>query len=55
MLIKTLKAHGHTCEEAEDGLIATRMVKEKGLATPYDAILMDFVMVSFPLSPLLSS
>ena len=45
MLMKTLKAHGHTCEEAEDGKIALGMVQEKGLAT-YDAVLMDFVMVS---------
>ena len=44
MLVKTLKAHGHTSEEAEDGLVAFGMVKEKGF-TVYDAILMDFVMV----------
>jgi len=44
MLVKTLKAHGHTSEEAEDGLVAFGMVKEKGF-TAYDAILMDFVMV----------
>ena len=43
MLMKTLKAIGHTCEEAEDGQIAVNKVKEKGL-TIYDAILMDFVM-----------
>ena len=43
--MKTLKAHGHTSEEAEDGLVAFGMVKEKGL-TVYDAILMDFVMVN---------
>ena len=43
MLIKTLTAIGHTCEEAEDGSIAVDMVKEKGITT-YDAILMDFVM-----------
>ena len=45
MLNRTLKAHGHTCEEAEDGQIAVNMVKGKGLAI-YDVILMDFVMVS---------
>ena len=44
MLVKTLKAHGHTSEEAEDGLVAFGMVKEKGFAA-FDAILMDFVMV----------
>ena len=41
--MKTMKAIGHTCEEAEDGQIAVDKVKEKGL-TAYDAILMDFVM-----------
>ena len=45
LLFQTLKAIGHTCEEAEDGQIAVDKVKEKGLAA-YDAILMDFVMVS---------
>ena len=45
MLNKTLKTHGHTCDEAEDGQIAVDMVKDKGLTT-YDVILMDFVMVS---------
>ena len=44
MLKKTLKAVGHTCEEAEDGQIAVDKVKEKGDLTAYDAILMDFVM-----------
>ena len=43
MLMKTLKAIGHSCDEAEDGSMAVEMVKEKGL-TAYDAILMDFVM-----------
>ena len=53
MLNRTLKAHGHTCEEAEDGQIAVNLVKDKGLAI-YDAILMDFVMVNcFPLLLLL--
>ena len=49
MLMKTLKMHGHTCEEAENGQMAVQMVKEKDLTT-YDAILMDFVMVIPPLS-----
>ena len=44
MLMRTLTAIGHTCEEAEDGQIAVDMVKEKGI-TAFDAILMDFVMV----------
>ena len=48
MLRRTLVAAGHTCDEAEDGSIAVGMVKDKGLTT-YDAILMDFVMVSPPL------
>ena len=43
LLFQTLKAIGHTCEEAEDGQIAVDRVKERGLAA-YDAILMDFVM-----------
>ena len=43
MLMRTLKASGHTGEEAEDGQIAVDKVKEKG-STTYDAILMDFVM-----------
>ena len=43
MLMKTLKAIGHSCDEAEDGSIAVNKVKEKGL-NAYDAILMDFVM-----------
>ena len=42
--MRTLKANGHTGEEAEDGQIAVDKVKEKGSST-YDAILMDFVMV----------
>ena len=57
MLRRTLLAVGHTCDEAEDGLIAVGMVKDKGLTT-YDAILMDFVMVSPsppPSSPILLS
>ena len=51
MLMNTLKAIGHTCEEAEDGQIAVDKVKEKGL-TVYDAILMDFIMVRLLLFPL---
>ena len=43
MLMRTLSAIGHTCDEAEDGSIAVEKVKEKGL-NAYDAILMDFVM-----------
>ena len=50
MLMNTLKAIGHTCEEAEDGQIAVDKVKERGL-TVYDAILMDFIMVSLLLRP----
>lgn len=50
MLLKCLKADGHTCWEAEDGLQAIAMVKNRihlddgELCVPYDAILMDFVM-----------
>jgi signal transduction histidine kinase len=50
MLLKCLRADGHTCFEAEDGLEAIAMVKERishasgGCGRPYDAILMDFVM-----------
>ena len=59
MLMKTLKAQGHTCEEAENGQVALGMVQEKDLAT-YDAVLMDFVMVFprprlLPRSPFLPS
>ena len=43
MLMRTLKASGHTGEEAEDGQMAVDKVKENGVTT-YDAILMDFVM-----------
>jgi CheY-like chemotaxis protein len=41
---KTLKTRKHTCEEAEDGDVAVRMVKEKlaSGASFYDAILMDY-------------
>ena len=44
MLIKTLTAIGHTCDEAEDGQMAVNKVKENGLTT-YNVILMDFIMV----------
>ena len=42
--MKTLKAMGHTCEEAEDGQIALNKVKDRGDLTAFEAILMDFVM-----------
>jgi CheY-like chemotaxis protein len=49
MLLKTLKANGHTCEEAEDGAVAVERVRET-LVDPglpqFQVILMDFVMVS---------
>jgi CheY-like chemotaxis protein len=50
MLQKCLRADGHTCYEAEDGLEAIAMVKERinrvsgGICRPFDAVLMDFVM-----------
>jgi signal transduction histidine kinase len=50
MLLKCLRADGHTCFEAEDGLEAIAMVKERighargGHGRPFDAVLMDFVM-----------
>ena len=50
MLLKCLKADGHTCHEAEDGLQAIAMVQNRispdnGVyLDPFDAILMDFVM-----------
>jgi signal transduction histidine kinase len=50
MLLKCLRADGHTCFEAEDGLEAIAMVKERigyasgGHGKPFDAILMDFIM-----------
>ena len=46
MLLKTLRAKGHTCEEAEDGQIAVEKVKKKLAATGteplHDVVLMDF-------------
>ena len=50
MLLKCLKADGHTCHEAEDGVQAIAMVQNRitpdnGVhLDPFDAILMDFVM-----------
>ena len=46
MLLRTFRLGGHTCEEAEDGLIAVAKVKEmmSSSAKAYSAILMDFVM-----------
>jgi CheY-like chemotaxis protein len=50
MILKCLRADGHTCFEAEDGLEAIAMVKERighgtgGHGRPFDAVLMDFVM-----------
>jgi hypothetical protein len=48
MLVRVMKSLGHVCEEAEDGQQAADKV-EACMADPhrhYDAILMDFVMVS---------
>lgn len=55
MLVKSLKTERHSCDEAEDGLEAVRMVtkmsesktdESSSLSCPYsyDAILMDFMM-----------
>ena len=46
MLLRTFRAAGHTCDEAEDGVIAVAKVKEmmSSDAKVYSAILMDFVM-----------
>ena len=49
MLIKSLKANSHICEEAEDGLEAVEKIKkilndDDGICNFYDAILMDFMM-----------
>ena len=50
MLMKCLKAVGHSCVSGSDGLMAIAMVKERidfvngGNGRPYDAILMDFMM-----------
>ena len=46
MLAKTLRAAGHTCEEAGNGREGVDMVQRRAVsgATPYDVILMDFVM-----------
>ena len=46
MLLRIFRAAGHTCDEAEDGVIAVAKVKEmmSSSAKAYSAILMDFVM-----------
>ena len=49
MLCKILRGSGHTCDEAEDGLLAiqkikTKMINPDSTQRTYDAILMDFVM-----------
>ena len=46
MLLRTFRGAGHTCEEAEDGVICVAKVKEmmSSSAKAYSAILMDFVM-----------
>ena len=46
MLTRTFRAAGHTCDEAEDGVIGVAKVKEmmSSSAKAYSAILMDFVM-----------
>ena len=49
MLCKILRGAGHTCDEAEDGLLAVMKVKERmgeidKSKSTYDAILMDYVM-----------
>jgi signal transduction histidine kinase len=50
MLLRCLRADGHVCSEAADGLEAVMAVKEKidyangGQGRPFDVILMDFVM-----------
>lgn len=46
LILKTMEAKGHTCDEAEDGVEGVNKIKaqlENGGVT-YDAILMDFVM-----------
>ena len=50
MLMKFFNKDGHRCTEAEDGLEAIERVKERidssngGHGSPFDAILMDFIM-----------
>ena len=50
MLLKCLRADGHTCTETEDGLQAIERVEERvdlsneGHGKPFNAILMDFIM-----------
>ena len=43
LLCRLLANKGHACEEAENGLVAVKMVKEAEAAgNPYDSILMDY-------------
>ena len=46
MLAKTLRAAGHTCEEAGNGKEGVDMVRSRVATStlPYDVVLMDFVM-----------
>ena len=50
MLMKCLKAVGHSCVSGSDGIMAIAMVKDRidyvngGKGRPFDAILMDFMM-----------
>ena len=53
MLVKTLRAAGHTCEEAGNGQEGVEMVQRRGFggganatasSRPYDVVLMDFIM-----------
>ena len=50
MLMMCLRADGHVCVEAADGLEAIAMVKERidhangGQGKPFDTVLMDFIM-----------
>ena len=52
MLLKCLRADGHTCIEGQDGSEAIALVKERinyangGHGKPFDAILMDFIMLN---------
>lgn len=45
MMVKSMTAKGHTCEEAEDGVFALEKMKATlTQGTSYDVILMDFIM-----------
>jgi CheY-like chemotaxis protein len=46
MLVKTLRAAGHSCEEAGNGREGVDAVQRRTAAskTPFDVVLMDFVM-----------